>query len=59
MPARIHHEVCHITIPEVIVMLSWNARIVVAVGIVNTERIISICERWRVIGLAKVVVDDL
>jgi hypothetical protein len=40
-------------------MLSWNARIVIAVEIVNTERILSIYERWCVIGLAGVIVDDL
>jgi hypothetical protein len=59
MPARVHHEKCHITITEVIVMLSWNARIVIAIGIVNTERILSIYERWCVVGLASVIVDDL
>ena len=59
MPPRVHHKKCHITITEVIIMLSWNARFVIAVSIVNTERIISICERWRVIGLAGIVVDEL
>jgi hypothetical protein len=59
MPARVHHEKCHIAIAEVKVMLSWNARIVIAVDIVNTERIRSICERWCVVGLANVIVDDL
>ena len=59
MPARVHDEKCHITITEVIIMLSWNARIVIAVGIVDTERILGICERWCVIGLANVIVDDL
>jgi hypothetical protein len=59
MPARVHHEICHITIAEVIVMLSRNARVVIAVGIVNTERILSIYERWCVVGLANVIVDDL
>jgi hypothetical protein len=59
MPARVHHEICHITITEVIVMLSWNTGLVIAVGIINTERILSICERWCVIGLANVIVDDL
>lgn len=59
MPACIHHEKCHITITEVIVKLSWNARVVIAVGIVNTECISSICERWCVVGLANVIVDDL
>jgi hypothetical protein len=59
VPARVHDEKCHITITEVVVMLSWNARIVIAVGVVNTERILGICERWRVVGLANVIVDDL
>ena len=59
MPSRVHHEKCHITVTEVIVMLSWNTRLVIAVGIINTERILSICERWVVVGLANVIVDDL
>ena len=59
MPASIHHEKCHITITEVIIKLPRDARIVIAVGIVNTERISSICKRWCVIGLANVIVDDL
>jgi hypothetical protein len=59
MPARIHHEKCDITITEVKVMLSWDARLVIAVGIINTERILGIYERWCVVGLANVIVDDL
>lgn len=59
MPARVHYEKCHITITEVIVMLSWNTRLVITVGIINTEGILSICERWCVIGLTNVIVDDL
>lgn len=59
MPPRVHHEKCHITITEVIIMLSWNARFVIPISIVNTERIVSICERRHVVGLASVVVDEL
>jgi hypothetical protein len=40
-------------------MLSWNARFVIAVGIVNTERVIGICKGWCIIGLADEVVDEL
>jgi hypothetical protein len=59
MPARVHYEKCHITITEIIVMLSWNTGLVIAAGIINTERILSIGERWCVIGLANVVIDEL
>lgn len=59
MPSRVHHEKRHIAILEVIIMLSWNARLVIAVSVVDTERIISIWEGWRVVGLAGVVVDEL
>lgn len=59
MPPCVHHEKRHISITEVIIMLSWDARIVIAVSIVNTERVISICEGWQVVGLAGVVVNEL
>lgn len=59
MSSRVHHEVRHVAITEVKVMLSGNARVVVTIRIVNAERVVSICEGRRVVGLARVVVDDL
>ncbi len=59
MSARIHHEKCYITMTEVEIMLSWNVRLIIAVGIVNTECVVSICEGRRVVRLAEVIVDDL
>ena len=59
MPPCVHHKKGHIAITEVIIMLSWNARVVVAVSIVNSERVISICEGWQVVGLAGIVVNEL
>ena len=59
MSPRVHHEKCHVAITEVMIMLSGNARVVIAFRIVNAERVISICEGRRVVGLAHVVVDEL
>ena len=59
MSPRVHHEVRHVAITEVKVMLSGNARVVVTIRIVNAERVVSICKGRRVVGLARVVVDDL
>jgi hypothetical protein len=59
MSSRVHHEKCHIAISEVVIMLSRNARIVVGFRVVNAERVVSVCEGRRVVGLAHVVVDDL
>ena len=59
MPPCVHHEKCHVAITEVEIMLSWDARFVIAVGIVNTERVIGICKGWCIVGLADEVVDEL
>jgi hypothetical protein len=49
IPPRVHYKECDITITEVVVMVSWNASVVITVGIVDAKRVISICEGRRVI----------
>jgi hypothetical protein len=59
MPPRVHDEKCDVTIPEVVIMLSWNACVVITTTVVNAICIVGVHKRWRVVGLADVVVDDL
>ena len=59
MSPRVHHEKCHITISEVKVMLSGNARVVIGFRIIDAERVVSVYKGRYVVGLARVIVDEL
>jgi len=59
MSTRVHDEKCDVAVAKIVVMLSWNACVVVTVPAVDTKSIFSICERRRVLGLAGIVVDKL
>ena len=59
MPPRVHDEKCDVTVPEVMIMLSGNACVIITTTIVNAICIVGVHKRRRVVGLADVVVDDL
>ena len=54
-----HDEKCAVTVPEVVIRLSWNTYVAIITTIVDATSIVDVHKRRHVVGLADVVVDDM